>query len=267
MRATKKEREELLLRIIDLARTVRDRGVDPFEVEVRELFDRLHELLPKIRDPQELYLDILAVLGLSDVVYQQGEWIKHKSSLLYFDPLLVLWKLRSLSTEELARVMTESWHPIVRLECIAPHGIKESMNYWNTLPSLEERRVGLDVEEIEAGEMARKELERLGLMERKDFTQTLELTWGELKEAAGEDGKVQYWDFVDANTFEETVVRAWLVSFLVSYGYATLELKPLEEEIILKPMEHQQTARKTAAFSVPISVTLGEWKERRAQGA
>jgi len=265
MKATKKEREEILLRIIDLAKTVRDRGVDPFEVEVRELFDRLHELLPKIRDPQELYLDILAVLGLSDIVYQQGEWIKHKSSLLYFDPLLVLWKLRSLSTNELAHVMAESWHPIVGLECIAPHGIKESMDYWNTLPSLEERRAGFDVEEIQAGEMARKELERLGLMERKDFTQTLERTWEELKKAAGGSGKVQYWDFVDASSFEETVIRAWLVSFLVSYGYATLELKPLEEEIILKPLKSRQTAHTGAAFSVPVPVTLDEWKGRRTK--
>ena len=69
MGSTKKEREEMMLRIIDLARSVRERKVDPFEVEVWKLFDRLHELLPKIRDPRELYLDILAVLGLSDVVY------------------------------------------------------------------------------------------------------------------------------------------------------------------------------------------------------
>jgi len=267
MGSTKKEREETMLRIIDLARSVRERKVDPFEVEVWKLFDRLHELLPKIRDPRELYLDILAVLGLSDVVYHQGEWIKHRSSLLYFDPLLVIWKLRSLSTEELARVMLESWHPIVGLECITPQGIREAMNYWATLPSLAERGEGLEVEEIETGKVAKEELEKLLLMERRDFTRTLDSMHEELKAAAGETGEVKYWDFIRADTFEETVKRAWLVSFLVSYGYSTLEIDPLEEKITLKPLERQQVASKGEPFSVPISISLTEWKKRRKQSA
>jgi hypothetical protein len=266
MQSKPKEREELMLRIIDLARAVRDRGVDPFEIEVRELFDRLRAILPKISDPEELFLDIQAVLGLSDVIFQQGEWIKHRSSLLYFDPLLVHWKLKSLSTEELARIFVNSWHPIVGLECITPPGIKQALDYWNNLPSLEERRVGIDATEVLTGEIARRELTRLGLMSRKDFATALEKFWGDLKKAAGKKGQIDYWKFVGADTFEETISRAWLTSFLVSYGYATLELKPLEEEIILKPAKQQKIVAKTVPSSVPIPISLAEWK-RRAKNA
>lgn len=251
-----------MLRIIDLARMVREKGVDPFEIEVRELFDRLRAILPKIRDPEELFLDIQAVLGLSDVIFQQGEWIKHRSSLLYFDPLLVHWKLRSLSTKELAHIFVSSWHPIVGLECITPPGIKQSLDYWNNLPSLEERRVGIDATEILTGEIARRELARLGLMSRRDFTTALEKFWEDLKRAAGERGQIDYWKFIGADTFKETVSRAWLTSFLVNYGYATLELKPLEEEIILKPAKRQKIVIKAVPSSVPIPVSFAEWKRR-----
>ena len=37
-----------------------------------------------------------------------------------------------------------------------------------------------------------------------------------------------------ADTYEETVQRAFITSFLVTYGYATLEIDQLEEEIFIK---------------------------------
>jgi len=117
------ERQELMLRIIDLCDTVRKRGIDPFDVEVREFFDRLRELLPNLKKHEELYLDIQAVLGLADVVFQQGEWIKHKSSMLYLDPLLIMLKLHALPARELADVFARSWHPIVQLETLEPEGV------------------------------------------------------------------------------------------------------------------------------------------------
>lgn len=40
------ERQELMLRVIDLCDAVRQRGLDPFDVRVKEFFDRLRELLP-----------------------------------------------------------------------------------------------------------------------------------------------------------------------------------------------------------------------------
>ena len=260
------ERQELMLRIIDLCDTVRNRGIDPFDVEVREFFDRLRELLPKLKKHEELYLDIQAVLGLADVVFQQGEWIKHKSSMLYLDPLLIMLKLHALPARELADVLTRSWHPIVQLETLSPHGISEAKQYWTNLPSLEERWRGLDTTEVFTGEIARRELARMGILSEEDFAAVLDRTWRELKEVAGKRGEISYWDFIHVRSFEKTVERAWLVSFLVSYGYATLELKPLEEEILLKPLSKPRELERVATFSVPISISRSEWLRRRKSG-
>ena len=256
------EHQELMLRIIDLCDSVRKRGLDPFDVEVREFFDRLRELLPKLRKHEELYLDIQAVLGLADVVFQQGEWIKHRSSMLYLDPLLIMLKLHALPAKDLAEVLARSWHPIIDLESLSPHGVKEAMDYWRSLPPLDERWRELDTTEVLTGEVAFRELARMGILSDEDFAAVLDRTWRELREAA-EGGEISYWDFISARSFEETVVRAWLVSFLVSYGYATLELKPLEEEITLRPLPKPQRFERVATFSVPIAISRAEWLRRR----
>ena len=94
----------------------------------------------------------------------------------------------------------------------------------------------------------------------------LDRTWRELKEAAGERGEISYWDFIHTQSFEETVKRAWLVSFLVSYGYATLELKPLEEEILLRPLPKPRELERITTFSVPIAISRGEWLRRLKGG-
>lgn len=258
----KGERQELMLRIIDLCESVKKRGLDPFDVEVREFFDRLRELLPRIRKQEELYLDIQAVLGLAEVVSQQGEWIKSKSSMLYLDPLLIMLKLHALPSKELADVLTQAWHPIIDLESLSPHGIREAKEYWNNLPSLDERWRDLETTEVLTGEVARRELARMGILSDEDFAAMLDRAWRELKNAAGERGEISYWDFISERSFEETVMKAWFVSFLVSYGYATLELEPLEEEITLKPLPKPQKLEQVATFSVPISISRSEWLRR-----
>ncbi len=260
------DRQELMLRIIDLCETVRRRGLDPFDIEVREFFDRLSELLPKLRKHEELYLDIQAVLGLADVIFQQGEWIKHKSSMFYLDPLLITLKLHALPARELAEVLSRSWHPIVEFESLSPHGIKEAMDYWTNLPNLGDRWRELEATEVLTGEIARKELSRLGILSEEEFAAMLDKTWRELKDAAGRRGEISYWDFICAQSFKETVMRAWLVSFLVSYGYATLELKPLEEEILLKPLSKPERLEWVTTFSVPIAISRADWLRRRRKG-
>ena len=252
-----------MLRVIDLCDSVRKRGLDPFDVEVREFFDRLRELLPKLRKDEELSLDIQAVLGLADVIFQQGEWIKHKSSMLYLDPLLITLKLHALPPNDLAEIWVKSWHPILELEGLSPHGIREAMEYWTNLPLLGERWKEPGVTEVLAGGIARKELARLGILSEEEFAATLDRKWRELKDAAGEKGEIPYWDFICAESFEQTVTRAWFVSFLVSYGYATLELLPLKEEILLKPLAKPRKLEQVTTFSVPISISRSEWLRRR----
>ncbi|MEM2875308.1 MAG: hypothetical protein QW567_04750 [Candidatus Hadarchaeales archaeon] len=256
------DRKELLMRIIDLCESVRKKGLDPFDVEVKEFFDRLRELLPRLRKEEEFYLDIQAVLGLADVVYQQGEWVKHRSSALYLDPLLIMLKIHALPPRELAEVLSRSWHPIVDVECLTAGGIREATEYWENLPSMEERLRGLEVTEVITDELARKELARMGVLSEEDFVALLDKSWRELRDYAGEKGEVSYWSFIADKSFERTVLRAWIVSFLVSYGYATMEIRPIEEEIILRPLPKPEKPEQVSTFSVPISISREEWLRR-----
>jgi len=255
-------RRELLMRVIDLCESVKKKGLDPFDVEVREFFDRLRELLPKLRKEDEFYLDIRAVLGLADVVYQQGEWVKHRSSALYLDPLLIMLKIHALPPKELAEVLARAWYPIVDIECLTPDGIRKATEYWENLPSMEERLRGLEVTEVLTGELAKKELAKMGVFSEEDFVALLDKSWRELREFAGEKGEVSYWAFISDRSFEGTVLRAWIVSFLVSYGYATMEIKPIEEEIVLKPLPKPEKPEQLATFSVPIAISREEWLRR-----
>ena len=101
-------------------------------------------------------------------------------------------------------------------------------------------------------------------MREKAFSEELENLWQELKTKVGENGKIPYWDFVGAESYEETVQRAFLTSFLVTYGYATLEVYPLEEEMFIKPNE-KPTAKisKKQLVSIPIAVSPEEWTKWR----
>jgi hypothetical protein len=81
------------------------------------------------------------------------------------------------------------------------------------------------------------------------------------------NGKIAYWDFVGAETYEETAERAFMTSFLVTYGYATLEIHPLEEEIYIIPYEKQAKPKTKKQFvSFPIAVTIEEWKKWKGKG-
>ncbi len=264
---SEKKKRELMERIIDLAESVRGREADPFEVDVSDFLKRLNEIFQEVDDPEELLLDIRAVLALSDVVSQQESWIKHKSSLLHFDPMLVSWKVRGLSEKQLAYVLVNSWHPIVEMESIAKPGIREAMEYWRDLEPLSERGVELDAEEKATGEITREELSEYGFQSEEDFEEAIERKWEELKRMADGDEEILYWDFVDSEVFRDTVRNAWLTSYLISYGYAAVEINPLEDKITLKPREEGGNASQKTATSVPISVSYEEWKERRKEDA
>ena len=87
--------------------------------------------------------------------------------------------------------------------------------------------------------------------------------WQELKEAVSKKGsndKLLYWDFVGADSYEETIQRAFLTSFLITYGYATLAIYPLEEQTFIKPFEKPLARIGTQqSVSIPIAVSHESW--------
>ncbi len=188
----------------------------------------------------------------------------------FFDPAAYRIVQEALSNatrhSRSSEVLVRAWHPIIELESLSPQGIREGQEYWRNLPGLDDRFKDLETTEVMTGEISRRELARMGIVTDEDFSAILDKMWRELKDMVGKKGEVSYWKFITVKSFEETVIKAWLVSFLVSYGYATLEVKPLEEEIILRPLEKPQTLEHVAPSSVPISISREEWLRRRQHG-
>jgi hypothetical protein len=130
---------------------------------------------------------------------------------------------------------------------------------------LKERWRELDVPEVAMGVASRDELIRQRILGDKVFSEEMETFWQELKgkvKVKGREGRILYWDFVGGETYEETVQRAFLTSFLITYGYATLEIYRLEEKMFIRPFEKQSTNIATQqAISIPIAVTHDNWQK------
>ncbi len=262
MRSKHKKRREILLRILDLCEKAIKEETDPFQLNVVQLFGRLKKLLPELETDEELYLDLEAVLGLTSVILKQEEWIRYRSSLMFLDPLLVLLKIEKLGDKDLADVLRRNWRPIVEARGISPLFLERAVEYWRTLPPLEERGTDLRGLEVPTGTLTLSELATLGFASEEEFLSSLKEEEERLRdEAEKRDGEVPYWDFIGAETYDETIRRAYLVSFLCSYGRATIRKDPLSGEIWLVPLK--KPARNRVSLAIPIDEE--EWRSRKCQ--
>jgi len=259
-RQKKKLGKERLQRIIDLCKSVEERGLDPFIVDVDDILTVVREFFPEWELPEELCLDAEAVHKLASVIKLQSDWVKHQSTSLYTDPFLLEEKIRRLGKEEVANLFLEVWHPIVELEQISPHSLAEAIKYWQSLLPISDRWLKVSSIETEAGATTREELIKQRILAEKAFSEELEMFWEELKRKVSGAGKIRYWDFIGADTYSETIKRAYITSFLVTYGYATLELHRLEEEIFIRPFEKLAPVfGKKQLISIPVSISVEEW--------
>jgi hypothetical protein len=262
-RERSKTGREKLQRIIEMCKSVEDRSLDPFLIDVDEVISTVKEYFPEWEIPEDLCLDAETIHRLASVIKLQSEWVKHRSTSLYTDPFLLEEKLTRIGKEEIVETFVSAWHPIVEFEQISLHSLAEALRYWESLLPLKERWKEFPPAELERSLATREELIRQRILRDKAFSEELENFWQELKNKVvekGENMKIRYWDFVGAETYEETVQRAFMTSFLVTYGYATLEIHPLEEEIFIKPYE-KQTANigKKQLVSIPIAVSAEDW--------
>ncbi|MEM2631321.1 MAG: hypothetical protein QXE00_02000 [Candidatus Bathyarchaeia archaeon] len=268
---SKKERvkagREKLQRVIEICRSIEERSLDPFLLNVDEILKIVREYFPGWEDVEDLCLDAEAINRIASVIKLQSEWVKHRSTSLYTDPFLLEEKIRSLGKEEMVEIFLKAWHPIVEMEQISLHSLAEAIRYWDGLTPLKERWQTFQQPETEAGFVTLEELVKQRILREKAFTEELENFWEELKsrvKAEGVDGKIRYWDFVRVATYKDTVYRAFMTSFLVTYGYATLEIHPFEEEIYIRPYEKQVRLKtKKQLVSVPIAITYEKWKNEK----
>jgi hypothetical protein len=264
-RTRKKLGREKLQGIIEMCKPVEERSLDPFLIGIDEAISVIREYFPEWKLPEDLCLDAETVHHLASVIKLQSEWVTHRSTSLYTDPFLLEEKLTRVSKELIVEIFLKAWHPTVELEQISLHSLAEAIRYWKGLLPLDERWKIISPEKIETGLATREELIKQRILRDKAFSEELENFWQELKkmvEEKKENDKIRYWDFIGAETYEETAHRAFMTSFLVTYGYATLEIHPLEEEKFIKPYEKPVTKiGEKQLVSIPIAITVEDWME------
>lgn len=251
-----------LQRIIDLCSSVEEMGLDPFVVDIGHVIAAIQEYFPEWEFPEEYCLDAETIDRIASIIKIQSEWIKHRSTSLYKDPFLLKEKIQKIDKQKLVNLFLQAWHPIVELEQISYHSLAESINYWKNLLPINERWQNTASLITETGVANPEELVNQRILAEKTFGQELLQFWQELKQKVNKQSKIRYWDFIGAETYPETLKRAYLTSFLVTYGYATLEIHPLEEELFIRPFEKARNLLGAKQrISVPISVSLEEWEK------
>jgi hypothetical protein len=252
--------KEHLQRVIDQCRSVQEKGLDPFLVEVDDIIEIIQTYFPEWDNPDELCLDAEAVHQIASAIKLQSEWVKHRSTSLYTDPFLIEEKLRKLPLEEIEAIFLNSWHPIVELEQVSPKSLADSVKYWQNLAPLQQRWQYSTPSQTEAGATTYEELLEQQVIAEEQFSNELEQFWMELQAKMVDEEKMEYWDFIGASTYEETVKRAYMTSFLVTYGYATLEIDRLEEIVFIKSLKKpSQKVDLKQAVSLPIAVSFNDW--------
>ncbi|MDR1991976.1 MAG: hypothetical protein LBQ98_00490 [Nitrososphaerota archaeon] len=266
-KSDKKLGQEHLERIIEMCVAIENNQVDPFTLNVDDIICVVKQYFPHWAYPDELELDAKALHHLASVIKIQSEWVKQRSTSLYTDPFLLEEKIRLTPKERLVQVFASAWTPLVEFEQLNLYNIAQGMLYWNTLEPLSERWRDIDVAAVEIGSVSRDELVKQRVLGDKEFSEELTNFWQELKlkvKEKGIDGKIGYWDFIGTDTYPETVQRAFLASFLVTYGYATLEIDRLEETVFIVPYELLHEATFSAqCTSVPLTVSCEDWQKWR----
>lgn len=260
----KKLGREKLERIIEMCIAIENRVVEPFTLNVDEIIKVVKEYFPHWEHPDELKLDAETLHHLATVIKMQSEWVTQRSTSLYTDPFLLEEKIHQINKQDMIDVFLAAWSPLVEFEALNLHNLTQGLLYWDALPPIGDRWKDIDVSEVEMGSVSRDELVKQQVLGDREFSLELECFWQELKDKVSEkssDGKVAYWDFIGADTYEETVGRAFLTSFLITYGYATLEIDRLEETIFIvsfkKQIDEVTTEQST---SVPIAVSYDDWQ-------
>jgi len=243
---------EKVLKIVEALRAVIGSSSDPFNVDVKGQIEALRRLLPEWSELDEILADVEAMALLSRIVELQEKWVRYQASSLYVDPLLVELKIVASTPERLAEVFAGSWHPILKVEQISKIELMNAISYWNNLLPFDKRFSEELGQERELATFDAKRLVEMKILTEEEINRRIEEVYGELKPMLDLQGKVDYWRFVEGKDSNETIARAVILSHIVSSGLASIEVKPLEDNIfIVKPGLSRQP--KSVAITIPRS--------------
>jgi hypothetical protein len=181
--------------------------------------------------------DSEAMSQLVAIVKLQDQWLKHRASALYIDPLLLELKIQLISKEEPAESFAKCWHPIAQLDQLTARGLEKAFVYWRELVPFSERfKDQFGNFGQETGLIGLEELESLSIFTKEEFEARLKSINDELVQRS--NGKeIDYRDFIKGTDPEETALRGYLIAFVITEGKATLRIDPLTEQIFLSTID------------------------------
>jgi hypothetical protein len=242
-----------LAEIIQTCDSIAERKFNPFFLDVKLGVETLRQYFPLWEELEDHCLDAHAINRLSEVVRLQNTQLKFQSSALYADPEFVARKVERMSEKRLAEVFLQSWHPITELEQLTNGAVTDALDYWNLLLPIQERWKRREYVPGVQPETADSEtLDGLGI-HGEEFSTQLIAIWNDLRHVYNVGKKpIDYWKFVKRGTYQETVQRAFYVSFLVTYGYTKLQADG--DQMTLVPNDEPSGKAASGAVSLPIPI-------------
>lgn len=237
------------MRVIALCESVKSSSANPFEVDIIEKIAVLRKHLPEWKFLDELLLDSEAMLELAQILKLQDQWLKHRASSLYIDPLLIQFKIKLIAKEALVEAFVRSWHPLAQVDQLSPKGLEKAFLYWNELAPMSERfKSEFGAYGARPGLVDFDDLLQLRIFTQDQFEDRLLNLQEELLEKSKGEW-MDYGSFISGDSFEEKVTRAYLLAFLVSEGKATLKTDALTGQIWVVPLPKK-------AVDTPKSVAI-----------
>lgn len=241
-----------LQEILKTCDAIAGRKFNPFFLDIKLGVETLRRYFPNWESFDDHCLDAHTLNRLSEVVRLQNTQLKFQSSALYAEPEFIARKVERMSEKRLAEVFLQSWHPLAELEQLTNEAVSVALDYWNLLLPIRERWKRRDFSGGQRpGSADSTTLTGLGI-HGEEFGKQLSTLWAELRELYSKEQKpVDYWKFVRTASYQETVRRAYFVSFLLTYGYAKLNTEA--EQMLLTPTEHP-SEKQIAGVSFPIPI-------------
>ena len=211
----------------ELTETLR-KASDPFKIDIRYFIGELEKILPELTD-EDLIVDAEILEQIAEVIKEQEEWVKGRSSLLVLGPFIALLKISTLSKQELAKELANAMHPIIELEQITWTDVLRALNYL----SLRKRFVLEEVQGQETKIITGRKLEELGLIAKIDLRKVVEEVEEEIAKKISKNKLVDYSEIIADDEPLKRFFKAYAISYLATMGRISIFYNPLKEKYFI----------------------------------